>query len=284
MCSTDSTNSSTSSGISFNRKRSRIFSLFKFNGSKMEDHLHRKLSEPNPAEMLLYRKHGPPAIKLWTPENTEMLRVRDDLCVEKIKKKSNKFKKDKIRKGTLTSEEDDYDESRRSSNTSTPLKRSHSFRESWNRLWNKNPPKYRNGSTSSSSGSEKSMRGRKNNQKPEEISTINVNSDATTHTDNENNEKNKNEMNEVKMNKDNNENFLSVIFANHHHNDNNNNVRNFKRDKLSRSVNDLSTVVAANAAAKPDTGDNVNLDFCQNNMAIKGHARRRSWTNFFTSG
>lgn len=278
MCSTDLTYSSSESS-SFGRKRSRIFSLFKFNGSKMEDHLHRKLSEPNPAELLLYRKRGAPAIKLWTPENTEILRARDDLNLERLKRKrsvTDKFKKYKSRKGTVTSEEDDFNEGSRrsSSNTSTPLKRSHSFRESWNRLWHKTP-KYSNShhdSVSSSSGSEKSECPPKQNEETTEISAITINLSGDVTTDND-----KNHSNEVKI-KDNNDNFLSVVFANNH-NGNNDNVRK-KSDKLSRSVSDLSST------RKPATiyGDNVNLDKCQNNMEMKGHTRRRSWSNYFTSG
>lgn len=277
MCSTDSTYSSSDSS-SFIRKRSRIFSLFKFNGSKMEDHLHRKLSEPNPAELLLYRKRGAPSIKLWTPENTEDLRASDDLNLEKLQRKrsvTDKFKRHKSRKGTVTSEDDDSHEGSRRS--STPLKRSNSFRESWNRLWHKTPKYSNNNDSISSSGSEKSERRR---NKPEEISAINSSSDTTTDND-------KNHSNEVKI-KDNNDNFLSVMFANHNNrneNNNNDNVKNLKRDKLSRSVNDLSTVCGV-AALKPDTiyGDSVSLDKCQNIMVIKGHTRRRSWSNYFTSG
>lgn len=264
MCSTDTTYSSSDSSSFGIKRKSRIFSLFKFNGNKMGD-LHRKFSEPNPAELLLYRKRSAPAIKLWTPDNTGVLRVRDDLNLEKLKRKSSvtdKFKRHKSRKGTVTSEDDDLNESsRRSSNTSTPLKRSHSFRESWNKLWHKKIPKYsnQNNDSLSSSGSEKSER-----KKGKDISAISNSSSDTTDSDKKN-------TNEVKIN-DNNDNFLSVAYDNV--------SKNFKRDKLSQSVNDLPTTAAS---LKPDN-NNISLDTCQNSMVIKGHTRRRSWTNYFNSG
>lgn len=255
MCSTDSTYSSSDSS-SFCKKRTRIFSLFKVNGSKMEDNFLRKFSEPNPAELLLYRKRSTPAIKLWAPESAQILRTSDDLKLNKLQKKPSiveKFRKHKNRIGTTTSEEDELNENfYKSSNSLNLLKRSHSFRDSWNKLWNKKITKHGNkhNDSFSSTGSEKSERHRNEQQ---EIYMIKNNSD-----------KNEKAFDRVKINE---KKFISVL-------------RNSNCDKLSLSENDLP----ATTETPKILPNGKTLEKCQDNMLIKGHTRRRSWTNYFIFG
>uniref|UniRef100_A0A336LUR4 CSON013646 protein n=1 Tax=Culicoides sonorensis TaxID=179676 RepID=A0A336LUR4_CULSO len=279
MYSTDTTYSSSDSS-NFVKRRSRIFSLFKFNGHKMQENLHRKFSEPNPAELLLFRKRGAPQIKLWTPDNTEVFRCRDDLILENIKRKNSvtkKLKRKKSRRGTITSEDEEQKLQQFSNddNTSTPLKRSRSFRENWNRLWHKNAKysvTHSSSSASNSSASDKSECHPKCKKRISYTEAINDKSNS----------------NEVKI-KDNNDNLLSVIFANTdiHHNKikqgDNQKENNIKCSKLCRSENDLT--------GNTINSDFVSLDKCQNytkkNYSLtikKGHTRRRSWTDYFNFG
>lgn len=274
MCSlSDSTTiSSTSSRSNSNvRRKSKILSFLKLTG-KVENKVFRKMSEPNPSSLLLHRK-STPEIKLWSPENFEIDGTKDDLLVETLRKNNMtrlslpnvkplppKRPKKRFLKGKISFSDspDDEKESPHSSVEqiiTAPLKRTRSFRNSWNRLWHKKPSLVNKDASSSSSGSGSEKSNSQNNyRKIKKTDVISVDNN-----------------NEVQMKQDN-ENLLSV------ESDTINSTLQ-KQASLSKLYRAYSE---ANLPGKTDYRNQENLAIDQ--IKNKGHRRTRSWTCHFNTG